>query len=463
MFSPSPCYRPLDKRRRTLIENTTVTITSKGPVKDCSILISENGLIEKIGTRSEILRSSGEIEQVVDATKCLAMPGFINNHSHIAMTLLRGLAEDLPILNWLRDKIWPLEATLKPWQIEIGAAIGVAECLLSGTTTVNSNYFFSPSGSEASAAYNLGMRGFFSHGVFDWTAEQGLKLTEDFVASWHGKDSGRIRIETGAHSPYSCSPELLKRLEDLRSKLNEKYGSEYRVLSTIHVAEATTEADEIQQKYKVSAHAGIAAYLRSIGILNKDTIAAHAIHLLDDDFRAFKESGASIASCPVSNLKVGMGVADLPRDLSEGITVSLGTDGPASNNTLDMFETTKFASLLQKGLRGDTTALGSRVAFDIATAGGARSLQMDNLGSLQEGMKADIVLVDLSTISATPFHDPYNHVVFSARAGDVRDVFVDGRWLVRNRSLASLDHEKLNQAVDAAVSELRSSAPKLVP
>lgn len=453
----------MERRTSTLIEDAAVVITSDGPRKNCSVLISEDGFIQEIAGKEELRNNSGITpEKTVSAKKCLVMPGFVNNHSHISMTLLRGLAEDLPILNWLRDKIWPLEANLKPWQIEVGAMVGVAECLLTGTTTVNSNYFFDPSGSEASAAFNLGIRGFFSHGVFDWTAGKALNLTKDFVGAWHGKDGGRIRIATGAHSPYSCSPSLLKELEELRHELNEKFGSIYPILSTIHVAEVRTEANEIQEKYKMSAHNGIAAYLYSIGVLTRDTVAAHCIHLLDDDYAAFKKSGASIASCPVSNLKVGMGVADLPRDVAEGIAVSLGTDGPASNNTLDMFETTKFASLLQKGIRGDTTAIGSTVAFDLATAGGARSLQLSDTGSLTRGMKADLVILDLDTISATPFHDPYNHVVFAARSGDVRDVFVDGRLLVQNREVKTLNMQGLQSAVEEAVSDLRSSAPTLV-
>ncbi len=455
------CYVPAEKRRSTLIEDAAVIIAAEGPRKNTSLLISETGNIEAIGPKSEIKEKFDAAEIALSARKLLVMPGFVNNHSHIAMTLLRGLAEDLPLLSWLRDKIWPLEANLKPWQIEVGAAVGAAECLLSGTTNVNSNYFFDPSGSEASAAFNVGIRGTFSHGVFDWTAEQALKLTKEFVETWHGKDRGRIRIATGAHSPYSCSPSLLKELEALRYELNEKHGGIYRILSTIHVAEATTEANEIQEKYKVSARNGIAAYLDSLGVLTRDTIAAHAIHLLDDDFAAFKRTGASIASCPVSNLKVGMGVANLPRDIAEGITVSLGTDGPASNNTLDMLETVKFASLLQKGIQGDTTALGAKTAFDLATAGGARSLHLPDTGRLAPGMKADLVVLDLATISATPFHDPYNHVVFAARSGDVRDVFVDGRLLVENRKLKTINMENLVGAVDEAISELRASSPTL--
>ncbi len=442
------------------MEDAAVVLTDKGPVKDCSILISEEGRIRAIASKSSIREEYGSVwEETIDAKECIMMPGMINNHSHIAMTLLRGLAEDLPILNWLRDKIWPLEANLKPWQIEVGGIVGAVESLLSGTTNVNSNYFYDPSGSEASALYNTGMRGTLSHGIFDWTEEKGLRLTSEFVQEWHGRDQGRLRIATGAHSAYSCSPGLLKKIEDLRGSLNEKFGEKYPILSTIHVAEARTEANEIDAKYVADAKRGIADYLLRIGVLTKDTVAAHCIHLLDDDYAAFKKAGASIASCPVSNLKVGMGIADLTRDMAEGITVSLGTDGPASNNTLDMFETTKMASLLQKGIKGEATLLSSKLVFELATIGGAKSLHQENeIGSLAIGKRADIVIVDLSRISAVPFYDPYNHLAYSARGGDVKHVLVDGRIVVRDGKIRTVDLEKMKEMVSRAVYEVASGS-----
>src|SRR5487761_389443 len=445
---------PLAPPHSLLIEDAKVALTPSGPVKYTSILLSDRK-IKAIGDKEEIKKQYGTWDESIDATECIAMPGLVNSHSHIAMRLLRGHAVDLPLLKWLQDRIWPLEAKLKPEQIEIGAAVGAVEALLSGTTTLTSIYFYDRSGSEASALYDVGMRGLLAHGVFDWTEEKALKKTEEFVLEWHGKDEGRIRVATSPHAPYSCSPDLLKKIEALREKLNENHGREYPVLNTLHVAEARNEAAEIESKYKVSVDHGVAAYLDSLGVLNSDTIAAHSIHLTEEDYIAFKKTGASIASCPVSNLKVGMGVADLPRALAEKITVGLGTDGPASNNTLDMFETIKMASLLSKGLTGDTTLMSAKDTFDLATVGGAIALhQGDEIGGLAPGMKADIVLLDLRNVSALPFYDPYHHIVYSARSGDVRDVFVDGRQLVKNRQVLSVDMEKLRQKVTSSVSEI---------
>ncbi len=454
----SSYIRPLPSPHSLLIEDAKVVLTPSGPIRHASILISERK-IRAIGDKSEIKREHGSWDESIDAKDCVAMPGLVNIHSHIAMSLLRGLAEDLPLLNWLQDRIWPLEAKLKPEHIELGAAVGAAEALLSGTTTLASVYFYDKSGNEASSLFDVGMRGFLAHGVFDWTAEKSLKKTEEFVEEWHGKDEGRIRVATSPHAPYSCSPDLLKTIESLRQNLNESHGKEYRILNTLHVAEARTEAKEIESKYNVKVGGGVAAYLDSIGVFNGDTIAAHCIHLTELDYATFRRTRASIASCPISNLKVGMGVADLPRALAEGVTVGLGTDGPASNNTLDMFETIKMASLLPKGLKGDTTLMSAKDTFDLATAGGARALhEEDEIGGLALGMKGDVVLLDLNSISALPFYDPYHHIVYSARSSDVRDVFVDGRQILKDRQIQSIDIEKLRQKVNSAVAEILDSS-----
>ncbi len=454
MSSNQSCFNPLGEPKTTLIDNARIVLSSRGPIDTVSILVAERRILA-IGDKVEIRRKYGAWEEIIDARNCLAIPGFVNNHSHIAMALLRGLAEDLPLLNWLRDKIWPIEERLKPWQIEIGAALGAAESLLSGTTCVTSIYFYDPGGSEASAIEKTGLRGWIAHGVFDWMEEKGLRLTQELVAHFHGKDAGRIRIATSPHSPYSCSPDVLRKIEALRGKLNQKFGARYPILNTIHVAEARTEAHEIKTRYNVDASRGILKYLNSLGVLNSDTICAHCIHLTEDDYIALGETGASIASCPISNLKVGCGVADLPRIISHGTVLSLGTDGAASNNSLDMFETAKVASLLAKGLKGDTTQMSSKRTFSIATEGGAKSLHQDReFGSLFEGAKADIVLLDLSKISAIPFHDPYNYILYSARSSNVRDVLVDGRSLVRDGELISVNLENLRNRISSAVSEI---------
>ncbi|MHB1909496.1 MAG: amidohydrolase family protein [Nitrososphaerales archaeon] len=449
------CVLPLPKRQVLLIKNAKAILAEQASPADGIAII--DGVIQCIANTADLRRQFGKFDEEIDATNCLVVPGFVNNHSHVAMSLLRGLAEDLPLLDWLKNRIWPLEAKLKPWHIEVGALLGSAEALLSGTTTITSIYFYDPSGSEASAALATGIRGVFAHGVFDWTEEKALAATRAYVEHFHGKDSGRIRIATSPHAPYSCSPKLLKTIEDLRQNLNLQFGKTYPVLNTIHVAEARTEPKDIEKKYGVDVSKGVVYYLHSLGVIGPETIAAHCIHLTEHDYVALQKSQTTIASCPVSNLKVGMGVANLQKALSHNILVSLGTDGPASNNTLDMFETCKVASLLAKGLSGDTTALSSRESFSLGTINGARSLHQNNeIGSLREGKRADIVILDLSSANAIPYFDPYNYLVYSAKSSDVRDVIVDGRILVRNRALLTVDLEKLASKVSQAVSEIQT-------
>lgn len=437
-----------------LINDAKFVLTEKGTLTNKSVYVRERSIAD-IGDSKELLRKYGPPERTLDASSCLVMPGLVNNHSHIAMTLLRGFAEDLPLLNWLQDKVWAAEAKLTPEDIYIGALIGCVESLLSGTTSLTSSYFYDESGSEAQAVAESGLRGLLAHGVFDWTRRDAFERTEGLVKRWHGYDDGRVRAATSPHAPYSCSPDFLKELEYFRSEFNEKHGQDYRIMNTLHVSEARTEIEEIQRKYNVDASHGVANYLDSLGVLNSETICAHSIHLTDEDFASMKKTGASIASCPISNLKVGMGIADIPKAIATGVTVSLGTDGPASNNSLDMFETMKMASLLQKGVHGNTTLMKAQDTFEIATLGGARSMHQEkDIGTLSKGKKADIAIIDLSGIHSSPLYEPYSHLVFSARSSDVRDVIVDGRLLVKNRENLHIDLESLKRLAMKAIERL---------
>ena len=450
--------RKLPEPGSVLISDARFVLTNGGFLPNKSVYINDRKIVD-IGDAGEIIGKYGTPEQVIDASTCILAPGLVNNHSHIAMSLLRGFAEDLPLLNWLRDKIWPAEAKLQPEDIYTGALLGCIESLLAGTTSITSVYFYDPNGSEAQAVAESGLRGMLAHGVFDWTEKEALVKTKEFVKHWHGHDQGRVRIATSPHAPYSCSPNLLRELEALRTELNQKYGSEYRILNTLHVSEARNESEEIESRYKVSAKSGVANYLEKTGVLNEDTICAHSIHLTEDDFKSMKMTGASIASCPVSNLKVGMGIANLPKAIANDVTVSLGTDGPASNNSLDMFETMKMASLLPKGFFGDTTLMKAKETFEIATLGGANSMHLSQeIGSIAKGKRADLILVDISKVHSTPLYDPYSHLVFSTKSSDVRHVLVDGRLLVKDRNVLHVDIEQLRKTAAKSIDRLGFAA-----
>ncbi|MCL5068345.1 MAG: amidohydrolase family protein, partial [Thaumarchaeota archaeon] len=283
--------RKLPEPTSILIRNARFVLTNDGYVSSKSIFIQDRKIVD-IGESEELVRKYGTPQDIIEADSCIVAPGLVNNHSHIAMSLLRGFAEDLPLLSWLRDKIWPAEAKLQPQDIYLGALIGCIESLLAGTTTITSIYFYSEHGSEAHAVSESGLRGVLAHGVFEWTAKEALAKTEEFVKHWHGHDEGRVRIATSPHAPYSCSPDLLKEIEDLRVSLNQRYGNEHRVLNTLHVSEARNERKEIEERYKISVKDGVARYLDGLGVLNAETICAHSIHLTDDDFASMKRTGA---------------------------------------------------------------------------------------------------------------------------------------------------------------------------
>ena len=447
-------YTKLPEPSTILVRNPKFLVAEGGLATNRSLLV-DNRKIKMIASEAEIRRKYKGDYETIDANGCMVMPGLVNTHSHIGMSMLRGYAEGLPLLSWLKARIWPAEAKLKPKQIELGAALGAVEMVLSGTTSAVSMYFYSKEGSEASAMFNVGLRGIATHSVFEWTRDEALKRTEEFVRDWHGKDDGRIRIATSPHSPYTCGPETLKQVEAKRLGLNEKYGSKYRILNSMHVAEATNEVKEIESNYKVKVNDGVAAYLGRLGVLTKDMIAAHCIHLTENDLKALKRSSASVASCPLSNLKLGMGVARLSQMMARGINVSIATDGAASSNLLDMFEAMKFASLLQKGVNNDPTLMSAKGCFDAATINGAKAMHQDAItGSLKEGKRADLVIMQLDGPNSMPIYDPYNYLVFAARSGDVRDVVVDGRIIVKDRQVTTVDMGKLREEVASATEVL---------
>lgn len=449
-------YRKLPDPSPVLVRNAKLVLHESGPMREKSLFI-DNRKIVAIGEDSDIVNRYGKGETTIDASGCIVMPGLINTHTHLAMSLLRGYAEDLALMDWLQKKIWPAEAKLTPEYIELGAALSVAEAMLAGTTSVLSMYFYDKAGSESAAIEKLGIRGVVTHAVFDRTMDSGISKFEELVRAYHGADDGRIRASTAPHSPYTCSPETLQKLESSRKELNGRYGSTYPILNSIHVAESPGEAKQVHETYKVDTSKGVAAYLKTLGVLNADTVAAHCTHLTETDYDALKSMNASIASCPTSNLKLGMGVADLRAASAHGINISLGTDGPASNNSLDMFEEMKLASILQKSTHSDTTLFPAKSVFDMATINGARALhQQGDIGSIATGKRADIVVMDVSQPHSLPLYDAYSHIIFSAKAADVKHVIIDGRVTVLDRNVVALDTERLTSELDKALQELKT-------
>jgi len=373
-------------------------------------------------------------EKTINAEGMVALPGLVSCHTHVPMTLFRGLGEDKQLREWLGKTIWPLEAKLKPRDIYEGALLGNLEMIKSGTTCFADMYFHEDT--VAKAVEKSGLRGVLAPGIIEAgdirRGEKMLNEAVEMVKEYQGYAEGRVSVQLGPHAVYSCSPNLLKQVGEKASELN--------VGLHIHLAESQ-EALEKTRREHATTEVGL---LETIGFLNSDVLAAHSIHLTDSDMKVMGKLGVKVSYNPIANMKLAMGapkISDLQR---HGVTVGMGTDGPASNNTLDMFEVMKVGALLQKTIYQDPRVLPVQKVLKMATIDGAQALGLDGfIGSLDVGKRADIILIDFKRPHLTPLHDLYANVVYSARGSDVDTVIVDGRVLMENREVKTLDEEKV--------------------
>ncbi len=416
----------------------------RGPVREAALAIRD-GRVVYSG------RPGGDVkfraEEGVEGRGRAILPGLINCHTHAPMTLLRGLAEDVPLDVWLKEHVWPVEAAMGPEDIYWGALLACLEMSLTGTTCFSDMYFHEDMVAEA--VLKSGLRAVLSPGIMDITGpklgEELLKGALEVFRKYDGAGGGRVRVFLGPHAIYTCSRELLERVRDEAERLGTGIH--------IHLSETEEEVRRCLEEYGRTP----VAYLDELGLLGPRTLAAHCIYLTDEDIRLLAERGVKVAHCPVASAKIGTGVARVPEMLSAGVEVGLGTDGPASNNTLDMLETVKFACLIHKASRRDPTVLKAREALEMATIRAARALGIsDQVGSLEPGKKADFVVINLRRASTVPLHDPYAAVVYSARSGAVEHVFVDGEPVVLNGEHVKLDAEAvMEEAEERALDLLR--------
>jgi 5-methylthioadenosine/S-adenosylhomocysteine deaminase len=371
-------------------------------------------------------------DRVLDGRDRIVLPGLINTHTHLSMTLMRNFADDLAFWPWLLERIKPLEDHLTPEDVRIGARLGLAELIRGGTTCFHDMYFYMDQVAEEVAS--AGMRACLTGALFD-NAGQGAALLKSAVelhAHWHGRAEGRVTVRLGPHSPYLCSPgylrEILAEAERLDCGLH------------IHVAETEREVEESRQRHGRTP----VQLLAELGCFRVPVVAAHGIYVDATDQRLLREGGVSIAHNPSSNLKLANGIAPVATLLEQGINVGLGTDSAASNNNLNLFEEMHLAALLQKWLERDAEALPAREVLRMATIQGARALGLDaELGSLEVGKQADVIVVDAAQPHLNPRHDPVALLVYSAQAADVTTVLVKGRLLLDERKLTTLDAESL--------------------
>lgn len=384
----------------------------------------------------EISEEAGRIEhrkadRVIDSRDLLLMPGMINTHGHAAMTLLRGYADDLPLQKWLEEKIWPAEEKLTGDDIYWGTLLAICEMLKSGTTTFADMYFFMDRAAEAVADGKI--RAVLSRGLVDINGggEKALQEACALQREWHGAADGRITVTYGPHSLYTCRPDYLRRVMEEAAKTESAL--------QIHIAETAQEVEDCWHDYGSTP----VEHLYRLGLFEHRVIAAHCVHLSDEDIIILGANKVGVAHNPGSNLKLGSGIAPVARLLDGGVTVGLGTDGAASNNNLDLLEEMRLAALLAKGSDCEPTLIPAKKALELAVVNGASLLGLSGVGLLKEGFKADLIAFNLKTPQAAPLFEPAAYVVYAASAADIHFVMVDGELLLEEGRLTGLDEDKI--------------------
>jgi len=374
------------------------------------------------GNRIEEIGAVREADTVIEGKGKIALPGLVNLHTHAAMTIFRGYADDVPLRMWLETKIWPAEAKLKPEDVYWGTKLACLEMIKTGTTTFSDMYFHMDQ--AAKAVKEMGLRGFLAEGFIDMNdpsvGREMLRRTEEINRRIESLRLERIVPVLGPHAIYTVTEESLHAIEDLADRMG--------YLIHMHLSETLNEVDECVARHGVRP----AQYLDGIGFLTRNVIAAHACWVEPAEIELLARAGVKVAHCPVSNMKLALGTMPYPALREAGIVIGLGTDGAASNNNLDMFESMKFAAILQKHAHRDPRVLPAREAFEMASLGGARALGID-AGLLEVGRLADIILIDPRRPEFLPQHDVLSNVVYAAHGNIVDTVVCDGQVLMKAR------------------------------
>ncbi len=427
---------------RILTSNEADTI-----IRDASLAINGNTIVA-VGTTEEIEgRYSGS--RIINARDCLVMPGLINAHTHAAMTCFRGLADDMELMDWLNNYIFPAEArNVDPELAYWGSLLACAEMIRSGTTTFCDMYMFEDE--TAQAARRAGMRCLLGEGLFDFpspnskTPAEGLAYTRMLIKKWAGNPLVNIMVEP--HTLYTCSPSVIKEAKAL--------ADEYAIPFAIHLLENRGEKQQLEERFGM----GAVSFLKDLGCLDERFFAFHCVCMDDEDIRIFADHGCKVVHNPESNMKLASGVAPVTRMMEHGIIVGLGTDGCASNNDLDMFGEMATAARLEKVARLDPTVMSAKTVTRMATRDGARVLGMgDMVGSLKEGMRADIIIIDLNKPHLTPLYDEYSHIAYTMSGSDVKTVIIDGKTVMEDRRLLTIDMDEAMDRVRKIAERVKDS------
>lgn len=406
----------------------------------------ENGGVAIIGDTIVEIGNSSELKQkyckyeLIEEPHGLIMPGLINTHTHAPMSLFRGLADDLPLMTWLQDHIFPIEAKLTPEMVFHSTLLSLAEMIKSGTTSFCDMYLFADEVTKATE--QSGMRGWIGEVLYDFPSpnygdlENGFLYVEKMFEEYQGHPL--ITITVDPHAVYTCSPELLQRTGKLAEQKNS--------LWVIHLSENNMEVQGCLDQYGRSP----VMHLEHLGLLNERVLAAHCVKIDDAEIKLMAERRINVAHCQESNMKLASGTSPVVNMLDKGINVSIGTDGPASNNDIDLFSEMNTVAKIHKGMLLDPTVMSAEQTLKCATIGGAAALQADKLiGTLAPGKKADLIVLDLDQPHMTPLYNVVSHLVYVASGADVMHSIINGRVVMKNRTLLTMDEKailgKMNQ------------------
>ena len=407
-------------------------------------LLIDGNKIKRIGKNLIDKENLNEKDlKTIDGKNKMAIPGLVNTHTHIPMTLFRGVADDLPLMEWLNDYIWKMEAKLNEDIVYAGALLGCIEMIKSGTTTFNDMYFYLDG--IIKAVKETGIRSFLAYGMIDLfdeeKREKELKTSEETIKQIKKLNDQRINPVLGPHAPYTCSKELLMETHNM--------AKEYDVPIHIHMNETLDEIKTIKEKTGMRPF----EYLNSFGFFDDvKVISAHCVHLSEDELNIIKNKNIAVSHNPISNLKLASGIAPIPKLMENDILITLGTDGCGSNNNLNLFEEIKTASIIHKGISLNPTVVNANESFNFATKNGAHALGL-NAGKLVEGALADIVLVDLDRPYLIPKENMHSHLVYSFN-GNVDIVIIDGNIGLNDAKMVNIDEKKVYEMAEKAYSKL---------
>lgn len=426
---------------------TLLTMSDKMEIIENPFLGIKDGKIGAVYANNPQVKDCCHAQETIDAAGCVIMPGLVNTHTHLPMVCFRGMADDLPLMEWLNNHIFPAEAHFVNKEMVFdGALLAMAEMILSGTTTFCDGYFFESKIGEA--ALQSGMRAVIAQGFIDFPTPDNpdvskkMLIAEHFFQKWQGV-SPLITPAFFCHSPYTCNADTLVSVKDAARSAG--------ILYLMHLLENRDEIDIIEKRYGKKP----AQYLYELGVLDEQTIAVHCNWADKDALAIFAAQGVKVSHNPESSMKLAAGVAPVPEMLQMGITVGLGTDGCASNNDLDMFREMDTAAKVHKVTTLNPTVMGAQTVLKMATIGGAETLGLANrIGSIEEGKDADIILLDMNKPHLTPLYNCYSHLVYAASGADVITSIIGGKVVMKNRKLLTID-------VDKAMENVRKIASKI--